>query len=205
MTHDSIGLGEDGPTHQAVEHLAAMRAIPHLVVIRPGDANETREAWKVAIQRGNGPTMLVLSRQNTPTLDRAQFAPADGLQRGAYVLADLGIGPPEIILMASGTEVALIVEAGRQFAERGRSVRLVSFPSWELYALQPAEYRAQVLPAHITSRVAVEAGISQGWERWIGERGKMIGVQTFGASAPAGILYREYGLTVENILAAVED
>ncbi|HZU86003.1 MAG TPA: transketolase, partial [Anaerolineaceae bacterium] len=201
MTHDSIGLGEDGPTHQPVEHLAAMRAIPNLVVIRPADANETREAWKIAIQRGNGPTMLVLSRQNTPTLDRSVYASADGLQRGAYVLADLGSGKPEIILMATGTEVALIVEAGKKLAEQGKSVRLVSFPSWELFSAQDAEYRARVLPAEVTCRVAVEAGISQGWERWIGERGKMIGVQTFGASAPVATLYHEYGLTVENILA----
>lgn len=200
MTHDSIGLGEDGPTHQPVEHLAAMRAIPNLVVIRPADANETREAWKVAIQRGTGPTLLALSRQNVPTLDRSIFASAEGLQRGAYVLADLGSDKPEIILMASGTEVALIVEAGKKLAEQGKSVRLVSFPSWELFAAQDAEYRAQVLLPKVTRRIAVEAGISQGWERWIGERGKMIGVQTFGASAPAGILYREYGLTVENIL-----
>ncbi len=205
MTHDSIGLGEDGPTHQPVEHLAAMRAIPNLVVIRPADANETREAWKAAIQRGNGPTLLVLSRQAAPTLDRSQFAAAEGLQRGAYVLADLGQGAPEMILMASGTEVALIVEAGRRLAEQGRAVRLVSFPSWELFAKQDAAYRAQVLPAYITRRVAVEAGISQGWERWIGEKGKMIGVQTYGASAPAGILYKEYGLTVENILAAAAE
>jgi transketolase len=200
-THDSIGLGEDGPTHQPVEHLAALRAIPGLVVIRPGDANEVREAWKVAIERRDGPTVLVLSRQDIATLDRTVFAPAEGLRRGAYVLADIGDGAPELILMATGSELPLIIKAGELLAAEGINVRLVSFPSWELFAAQDHSYQQLVLPEGVSARLAVEAGIAQGWERWIGDRGRVVGVERFGASAPYKAIYEQYGLTVDSILS----
>lgn len=200
FTHDSIGVGEDGPTHQPVEHLAALRAIPNLVTIRPGDANEVLEAWKVAIERRNGPTLLALSRQTVPTLDRHIFNPASGLRRGAYVLTDLGDGRPQIILMATGTEISLITQAGYQLAAQGTNVRLVSFPSWELFANQDRVYQDAVLPPDIDLRIAVEAGVQMGWERWIGCRGEFIGMKGFGASAPAGILYENFGISVKSIV-----
>ncbi len=200
FTHDSIGLGEDGPTHQPVEHLASLRAMPNMNVIRPGDANETAEAWKAAILRKNGPTSLILSRQAMPTLDRTEFAPASGLQNGAYVLADLGEGEPAIILMATGSEVGLIVEAGKKLAEENISVRLVSFPCWELFEAQDQAYRDSVLLPSVKARVAVEAGVSLGWERWVGDNGKIIAVDRFGASAPYKMIYQEYGLTTDNII-----
>jgi transketolase len=200
FTHDSIGVGEDGPTHQPVEHLATLRAIPELTVIRPADANETAVAWKVAVERRHGPTLLALTRQNVPTLDRSLFAPADGLERGAYVLADMGDGDPELILMASGSEVSLIIEAGVRLAAEAVSVRLVSFPSWELFAAQDQAYRESVFPTMTKARLAVEAGISMGWERWVGEKGVVLGIDRFGASANSEVLYREYGLTIGNIV-----
>lgn len=199
FTHDSIGLGEDGPTHQPVEHLAALRAMPNLVVIRPADANEVREAWKVAIKRRNAPTLLALSRQAVPTLNRSQMAAEEGLQRGAYVLADLGDTKPEIILMASGSEVSSIVEAGQRLAESGISIRLVSFPSWELFAEQDSSYRASVLPESIMKRIAVEAGVSLGWEKWVGEKGAIICLDRYGASAPYKVIYEQFGITVDAI------
>jgi transketolase len=200
FTHDSVGVGEDGPTHQPVEHLATLRAIPGMVVIRPADANETAIAWKVAIERRHGPTLLALTRQNVPTLDRNLYAPAAGLERGAYVLAEMGDSDPELILMASGSEVSLVVEAGMRLAAEAVSVRLVSFPSWELFNMQDQAYRESVLPKKIKARVAVEAGVSMGWERWVGDEGIVIGVDRFGASAPYEIIYREYGLTIGNIV-----
>jgi transketolase len=200
FTHDSIGLGEDGPTHQPVEQLASLRVIPNLTVIRPADANETAVAWKVALERRHAPTVLALTRQNVPTIDRSIFAPADGLKHGAYVLADLGNGIPELIVMASGSEVGLIVEACRQLVARSLSVRLVSFPSWEIFAAESQEYRNKVLPVTVKARMAVEAGVSMGWERWVGERGIVIAVDRFGASAPAETVYRQLGMTVENIV-----
>ncbi|MEJ5201260.1 MAG: transketolase, partial [Anaerolineales bacterium] len=200
FTHDSIGLGEDGPTHQPVEHLAALRAIPNLVVIRPADANEVREAWKVAIRHRSGPTAIALSRQATPVLDRTGLAPASLLSKGAYVLADLGITKPQLILMASGTEVALIYEAALRLVSEGLNVRVVSFPSWELFEQQDASYQDSILPQDITTRLAVEMGVSQGWERWVGPGGKVIGLSQFGASAPYKTLLKEYGFTVENIV-----
>jgi transketolase len=200
FTHDSIGLGEDGPTHQPIEHLAALRAIPNLVILRPGDANETTEAWKAAIARRNGPTALALTRQNLPTLDREIFAPASGLQKGAYILADLGDGDPELILMASGSEVGIIVEAGFNLMAEGVNVRLVSFPSWELFKMQDAEYQNSVLLPNITARLAVEAGISMGWEQWVGAHGATITLNHFGASAPYEVIYQQFGLTPQNVL-----
>lgn len=200
FTHDSIGVGEDGPTHQPVEHLAALRAIPNLVVLRPGDANEVREAWKIAIQRRDAPTALVLTRQNVPTLDRNVYASANGVKYGAYILADIGDAFPELILMASGSELGLIIQAAGILAAEGVNLRLVSFPSWELFEAQSLEYRESVLPAQVKARLAVEAGVTQGWERWVGDLGLVIGVNKFGASAPYAVLYEKYGLTVENIV-----
>jgi transketolase len=200
FTHDSIGVGEDGPTHQPVEHLLSLRAIPGLTVIRPADANETAVAWKVAVEHRHGPTLLAFTRQSVPTIDRSLFSPAEGLARGAYVLADLGEGDPEIILMASGSEVSLIIEAGLQLAAEAVAVRLVSFPSWELFDAQERAYRENVLPAMIKARLAVEAGVSIGWERWVGDKGDIIGINRFGASAPYEVIYREVGLTIGNIV-----
>jgi transketolase len=200
FTHDSIGLGEDGPTHQPVEHVAALRAIPNLVVLRPADANETAEAWRVAIKRRQGPTALVLTRQAVPVFDRQALGAAEGLRRGAYVLADFGQGTADILLMASGSEVSLIQEAGVRLSAEGLKVRLVSFPSWELFADQDAAYQEKVLPANIPVRLAVEAGVSQGWERWTGSQGAILGVERFGASAPYQTIYEQYGLTVCNVV-----
>jgi transketolase len=204
FTHDSIGVGEDGPTHQPVEHLAALRAIPGLFVIRPGDANEVSEAWRLAILRRDGPTALLLTRQDLPVLDRDVFASAQGLRRGAYVLADVGEGEPRIILMASGSEVSLIVEAGVRLAADAICVRLVSFPCWELFARQDPDYRDTVLPAHIPLRLAVEAGVTLGWERWTGDHGKIIGVDRFGASAPYKTIYNKFGLTAGQIVETTQ-
>jgi len=201
FTHDSIGVGEDGPTHQPVEQVAALRVIPNLVTLRPGDANETAYAWKVAIERRDGPTALALSRQGVPTLDRTKYAPAQGLEKGAYVLADLGNKAPEVILMATGTELGLIVPAGEQLAAEGVGVRLVSVPSWELFQAQGSEYIEEVLPSEISARLAVEAGVTFGWERWVGDQGAVLGVDRFGASAPVNVVYEKYGLTVENVVA----
>ncbi|HLF88829.1 MAG TPA: transketolase C-terminal domain-containing protein, partial [Anaerolineales bacterium] len=194
-----IGLGEDGPTHQPIEHLAALRAIPNLVILRPADANETTEAWKAAIARRNGPTALALTRQNVPTLDREIFAPASGLHKGAYVLADLGEDAPELILMASGSEVSIIVEAGFDLMAEGINVRLVSFPCWELFKQQDAEYQNTVLPPNIPARLAVEAGVSQGWERWVGAYGATVTLDHFGASAPYQVIYEQFGLTPQHV------
>ena len=200
FTHDSIGLGEDGPTHQPIEQLTALRTIPKLVVIRPADANEVSEAWRLAISRRDGPTALALTRQNLPTLDREVFSSASGLQRGAYVLADLGEGLPEIILMASGSEVSLIIEAGKRLAAEGVNVRLISFPSWELFAAQDQEYKDSVIMPNVHTRLSIEAGISQGWDRWVGDRGTIISIERYGASAPYETVYEKFGLTVENVI-----
>ncbi len=200
FTHDSIGVGEDGPTHQPVEHIAALRTIPNLIVIRPSDANETMEAWRVAINRRNGPTALLFTRQGVPTLDRDAYSPARGLNKGAYVLKDLGDGKPEMILMASGSEVNLIVEAGNRLVDKGINVRLVSFPSWELFEQQSGEYQDSVLLPEINSRLVVEAGVSMGWERWVGSSGKMITIDKFGASAPGPKVFEEYGFSVGNVV-----
>jgi transketolase len=201
FTHDSVGVGEDGPTHQPVEQLAALRAIPNLVTLRPADANEVREAWKIAIENRHRPTALALTRQALPTLDRAVYASEAGTRRGAYVLADLGpaAGQPQLILMASGSEVALIVEAGQRLAARGIAVRLVSFPSWELFADQDTSFQAAVLPPAVKARLAVEAGVSLGWHRWVGSSGRVIGLDRYGVSAPAKHAFEHLGLTVERI------
>ncbi|MDD5368431.1 MAG: transketolase, partial [Anaerolineaceae bacterium] len=205
FTHDSIGLGEDGPTHQPVEQLMALRLIPNLAVIRPGDANEVAAAWKVAIRRRNAPTVLALTRQSIPTLDRTMLSPAEGLERGAYVLADVGDGAPEIILMASGSEVSLIVEAGFRLGAEGHNVRMVSFPSWELFAEQDPEYRELVFPKNVRLRLAVEAGVTSGWEEWVGEEGRILGIDHFGASAPGSLLMEKFGFSSESVIAQAEE
>jgi transketolase len=204
-THDSIGVGEDGPTHQPVEHLIALRAIPNLLVIRPGDANETVWAWRVAIQNRHRPTVLALTRQGLPTLDRSVYAPAEGLTRGAYVLnPSASATPPDLILIATGSEVPLIVSAAARLGAAGVAVRLVSMPSWELFAEQPADYRERVLPASVTARVAVEAGRSLGWERWVGSRGAIVSIDRYGASAPGDVVMKQLGLTADHVVQAAE-
>lgn len=200
FTHDSIGVGEDGPTHQPVEHLAALRAIPNLVVVRPADANEVAEAYRALLPRKDGPAALVLTRQNTPTLDRSQLGPASGLHRGAYVLSDPPGGKPEVILIGTGSEVALCLEAAGRLAAEGLPARVVSMPSWELFDRQPEEYRHQVLPPDVPARVAVELGVEQGWCKYLGPQGRFVGMQGFGASAPAGVLLEHFGITVGRIV-----
>jgi len=199
FTHDSIAVGEDGSTHQPIEQLASLRAIPNLLVIRPCDANETVMAWRIAVQTRDRPVALILTRQDVPTLDRTQFATADGLRRGAYVLADAPDGRPDIILIATGSEVSLIVEAGQKLNGNDIHVRIVSMPSWELFDDQPQSYCDSVLPPTIRARLAIEAGATQGWCKYVGDEGEVIGVDGFGASAPGKVMMREYGFTVENI------
>ncbi|MGE5305773.1 MAG: transketolase [Alphaproteobacteria bacterium] len=200
FTHDSIGVGEDGPTHQPVEQLAALRSIPHLVVIRPCDANETAVAWRVAIEARHYPVALALTRQNVPTLDRSQFAGADGLRRGAYVLSEAPDGKADLVLIASGSEVSLIVAARQKLLERKIRARIVSMPSWELFDLQSKEYRESVLPLSLRARLAVEAAWPQGWHRYVGDSGDIIGVERFGASAPGGVLMEKFGFTVDHVV-----
>ena len=200
FTHDSVGLGEDGPTHQPIEQLAALRAIPRLVVIRPGDANETAVAWRVAIETRDRPVALALTRQNVPTLDRTQFAAADGLRRGAYVLADPPDGRPDLVLIGTGSEVSLAVAAREKLSERKIQARVVSMPSWELFDLQPKEYRDSVLPPSIKRRVAVEAALPQGWHRYVGDGGDVIGIERFGASAPGNVVMEKLDFTVNHVV-----
>jgi transketolase len=200
FTHDSIGLGEDGPTHQPVEHLAALRAIPGLTVIRPADANETVEAWRVALTN-HGPSCLVLTRQNLPILDRAGAQPGNGVARGAYVLADAPGGAPQVILMGTGSEVSVVLAAQKLLAEKGVLARVVSMPSWELFERQPQSYRDGVLPPAVTARVAVEAAVPLGWHRYVGAAGDVIGMTRFGASAPGPVNFQKFGFTAENVAA----
>jgi len=208
FTHDSIAMGEDGPTHQPIEHLASLRAIPGLIVIRPADANETAVAWRIAIEPnkvhkdgsfGQGPVVLALSRQDIPVLDRKKYASADGLRCGAYILDDAPNAEPDLILIATGSEVSLIVGAKEELKKHNISVRLVSMPSWELFEAQPVEYRDKILPPSVHKRIAVEAGASQGWQRYVGKDGIMIGIDRFGESAPGKVVMKEFGFTVENI------
>ncbi len=201
FTHDSIGLGEDGPTHQPVEQLAGLRAMPRLVVIRPCDANETAVAWRVALRIRRRPVALILTRQNVPTLDRSIYAPADGLERGGYILAEAPDGCPQLILMACGSEVPLIVAAQKMLLERDVQARVVSFPSWRLFEEQPEDYREFVLPRGLTARLAVEAGSPQGWHRWTGTAGDVLALDRFGASAPGPTVMRELGFSVDNVVA----
>jgi transketolase len=197
FTHDSIGLGEDGPTHQPVEHVMSLRLIPQMQVIRPADANEAVEAWKIALGRTEGPTALILSRQKLPVFDRSQAASAEGLRRGAYVLRDSD-GDPQIVLMATGSEVGLAMGAQEELAKQGVRARVVSFPCWELFEDETQSYRESVLPPGLP-RISIEAGVTLGWERWLGDHGAAIGVETFGASAPYKEIFKHYGLTVEAV------
>ncbi|EIL89484.1 transketolase [Rhodanobacter fulvus Jip2] len=200
FTHDSVALGEDGPTHQPVEQLASLRAIPNLVVIRPADANETAVAWRVAVETREAPVLLALTRQNVPTLDRQRYASADGLRKGAYVLSDAKDGKPALILIGTGSEVGLIVAAADKLQADGIAVRCVSMPSWELFDAQPQGYRDEVLPPGVSARLAVELGCSQGWHRYVGDHGDVLAIDHFGASAPADVLLREFGFTVDNVV-----
>jgi transketolase len=204
FSHDSIGVGEDGPTHQLVEHLSSLRSIPGLIVLRPSDANEVVEAWRVILPRSHQPVALILSRQALPTLDRARYAPASGLARGAYILADAADGKPDVLLLATGSEVALCIEAYEQLKLEGIPARVVSMPSWELFEQQGQDYRDQVLPPDVTARVAVEQATTFGWERYLGLTGRCIGMHTFGASAPLQELQQKFGFTPDQLLAAVK-
>jgi transketolase len=201
LTHDSIGVGEDGPTHQPVEHLAALRAIPGLITMRPGDANEVAEAYRAALKQTHRPTAMVLSRQNLPTLDRTKYAPAAGTARGAYVLADAADGQPSMIIIGTGSELSICVDAYEKLKQEGVKARVVSLPSWELFEDQDQAYRDSVLPPNVQARVVVEAGVKQGWERYIGPAGQFVGMHGFGASAPGGVLAKHFGFTVDNVVA----
>lgn len=200
FTHDSIGVGEDGPTHQPIEHLASLRSIPNLVVIRPADANEVARAWVAAINRRHSPTVLVLTRQTTPIIDRSDCNSSEGLVRGAYILTDLSNGNPDLILMASGSELYPTLLAAKTLAAEGIGVRVVSFPSWNLFEEQDEKYQDSVFPPDLPIRLAVEAGVKQGWERWIGDKGDMISIERFGSSAPGNVLFEKFGFSVENIV-----
>ncbi len=204
LTHDSIGLGEDGPTHQPIEHLASLRAMPNLTVLRPADANETAEAWKFAVKSNKGPTLLALTRQSLPTLDRSVFGPAELLHRGAYVLKDVDTTPDALIL-ASGSEVKLALEAAETLAKDGIAARVISMPSWELFDAQPQDYKNKVLPGNVTARVAIEAGVTQGWHKYVGMNGTVIGLDHFGASAPINELFTNFGITAEAVVQAVQN
>jgi transketolase len=201
FTHDSIGVGEDGPTHEPIEHLAAIRAVPRAVTIRPGDANEASEAWRTLMAINDRPVALILTRQNLPTLDRTKYAAASGLAKGAYVLADPASGTPKVILIGTGSEVSLCVAAYEQLTAQGIAARVVSMPSWELFEAQPEEYRHSVLPPAITARVAVEAAAQFGWDRYIGPTGRFVGMHSYGASAPGNACFKHFGITAEHVFA----
>jgi len=200
FTHDSIGLGEDGPTHQPIEQLSSLRAMPNLMVIRPADAQETVEAWKIALSHRDGPTALILTRQKLPIIDRDLYARANGLQRGAYVLADAPESKPELILIGTGSEVPILLSAYEHLIGQGIQVRVVNFPCWELFEMQSKDYHEEVLPSHVNARLAIEAGCPYGWERYTGANGKIIGINHFGASAPGEELFQQFGFSVENVI-----
>ena len=204
FTHDSVGLGEDGPTHQPIAHVMSLRAIPDLVVMRPADAAETVEAWKYAIEHADGPVAFALTRQGVPTLDRQKYASAENLRRGGYVLRDTD-GTPDVIVIATGSEVHISVEAAETLAGEGVQVRVVSVPSWELFDAQPKSYRDEVLPPDVTKRVSVEAGVTMGWERYVGLQGRMIGIDRFGASAPGTTVLKKFGFTAEHVAEVVRE
>jgi transketolase len=205
LTHDSLGVGEDGPTHQPIEHLAIARATPGMITLRPADANEVAEAWKVVMQLQHEPALLVLTRQALPTMDRTKCAPASSLARGAYVLAEKAGSTPDVLLLATGSEISLCVEAFEQLAKEGIQARVVSMPSWELFEKQDQAYRDSVLPPTVKARVSVEMATVFGWERYVGMSGRMIGMHSFGASAPINALQKHFGFTVENIVAAAKE
>jgi len=204
FTHDSIAVGEDGPTHEPVEQLFSLRAIPGLTVIRPSDANEVSEAWREAVENRNGPTALILTRQNVPVMDRGKFSPATGLRKGAYILSDSSPGKPEVILIATGSEVHLALEAQEKLRAEGLKTRVVSMPSWELFEQQPEAYRQEVLPPDVTQRLSIEAGATLGWDRYTGKDGEIIGIDHFGASAPGSTVLKEFGFTASNVMNRVK-
>jgi transketolase len=204
FTHDSIGLGEDGPTHQPIEQLASLRAVPNTVVLRPGDANEVVEAWKIAVQAKHGPVLLVLSRQAVPTLDRTKYASASGVTKGAYVLADAPGGKPDVILIGTGSELSLCVEASEKLKAEGIQARVVSMPSWEIFEQQDQAYKDSVLPPAITARVSVEMAATLGWERYVGPKGQMVGMHSFGESAPLKDLLKKFGFVPETVVEAAK-
>lgn len=203
FTHDSIGVGEDGATHQPVEQLASLRLIPNLTVIRPCDANEVAEAWRIAVKSNNGPVALILSRQNVPVLDRKTYADATGLSRGAYILRDSQDGKPGAIIIATGSEIQVAIDARQKLKEKGVGVRIVSMPSWELFDKQPEEYRREVLPPEIKARISIEAGVTIGWQRYVGNDGDVVGIDHFGASAPINVLYEKFGITADRVVEKV--
>ena len=202
FTHDSIGVGEDGPTHQPIEHLAALRGIPNLWVLRPADGNEVAQAYRLAMRRTDGPVAMILTRQKAPTFDRGKLAPASGVAKGAYVLSESTGGPPQVVLIASGSEVAIALGAQDKLAEQGIRARVVSMPSWELFLEQTPDYRDSVIPREVPARVSMEAGSTLGWHRWVGDRGIAIGLDRFGASGPGPVLIKQFGLTVDNMVRA---
>ena len=204
FTHDSIGVAEDGPTHQPVEHLASLRAIPGLITLRPGDANEVLEAWRLIIQLRHDPVALVLARQSLPTLDRSKYAPASGLAKGAYVLADADDCKPDVLLLATGSEVGLCIDTYEHLRAEGIKARVVSMPSWELFERQSEDYRESVIPTEVTARVSVEQASTLGWAQYVGPTGHSIGMETFGASAPLKELQRKFGFTPETVVTAVK-
>jgi transketolase len=199
FTHDSIGVGEDGPTHQPVEHLASLRAIPDLIVLRPGDANETAATWRIALESKNRPVVMELTRQNLPILDQTVYPSADeGVEKGAYILVDAE--KPDIILIGTGSELSLVLDAEKKLKENGIKARVVSMPSWELFEDQDDEYKKKVFPPSVKARLAVEAGITQGWCKYVGLEGDVIGIDHYGASAPGNTVFKQFGFTVENVV-----
>jgi transketolase len=204
FTHDSVAVGEDGPTHQPVEQLMNLRCIPNLVVIRPADANEVREAWIAALRRNEGPTVLILTRQDLPVLDRTGLAGPENLHRGGYILWQARQGKPDLILIATGSEVHLALEAGKKLAEEEINVRVVAMPSFELFLSQPEEYREEVLPRNVRARVAVEAGCPLGWERFVGLDGEVLGISQFGASAPGSVVLERLGISFSSVVEAAK-
>ena len=205
FTHDSVGLGEDGPTHQPIEQIAALRAIPHLFVFRPADPAEVSEAWRIAILRRNAPTALALTRQKVPVIDRTRFASATGLRRGGYVIAEAEMqngspATPQLMLLATGSEVSLALEARQKLQQDGVPTRVVSMPCWELFEEQAADYREEILPSSVQARLAIEAGVRQGWDRYVGAQGDVICLDRFGASAPGDVALKNLGFNVENVI-----
>jgi transketolase len=198
FTHDSIGLGEDGPTHQPVEHFAALRAIPNLLVFRPADANETAQSWKYILENKDAPAALLLTRQGLPVLDGDKFAPAENLSKGAYVL--VAADEPDVLLLATGSEVSIALGAAEKLAADGIAAQVVSMPCWELFEKQDSAYRDSVIPPSVKARVAIEAGIELGWYKWLGDKGRFVGMSSFGASAPAKVCFEKFGITVQNVV-----
>jgi transketolase len=202
FTHDSIGIGEDGPTHQPVEQLASLRAMPNLLVFRPADANETAQAWKFALEHRDGPVALLLTRQGLTVLDQNKYSSAANLSKGAYVL--VGADKPDVLLLASGSEIGIALEAKEKLANEKITAQVISMPCWELFEKQSQEYKDSVIPPEVKARVGIEAGVELGWSKWLGEKGVFIGMSSFGASAPAKVCFEKFGITVENVVKAAK-